>query len=276
MTDVGFPLVYGANQKVKVVAMFELSNRDYGLMLLDHIDLDAQLLAIRSLLQQNRRGDEALTEEIMALGARIERARGNHAMQLVDDWVNELHCSTYRDAANSMAAVGMLAPLAESLLTVLFRNIGARHAIDLAGALYKQRTPTSDAAYWDPHIEFTPNNKRRDLVAGTLQLSAACGLQPYLPTNFGALFKALFTYRNNMFHNGFEWPAGKRSGFDRLIRTEGWPADWFDCARIGGEPWIYYMSDTLIESCLELIGQVIEGAGAFVCDLKARRKAPAT
>ena len=72
---------------------------------------------------------------------------------------------------------------------------------------------------------------------------------------------ALFTYRNRIFHHGFEWPKAERANFEALIADRGWPPD---CSTSGGEPWIIYMSETLIRHSLASIDAILEGIGIFV------------
>ena len=78
------------------------------------------------------------------------------------------------------------------------------------------------------------------------------------------MFSALFTYRNRMFHHGFEWPMNERKKFDEMIREEGWPPEWFRKSESGGEPWIFYMSDQFVQHCLTTIDQVLEGVGRYL------------
>ncbi|MGO8477517.1 hypothetical protein ACC739_36690, partial [Rhizobium ruizarguesonis] len=48
----------------------------------------------------------------------------------------------------------------------------------------------------------------------------ACGLARYLSADFMVLFKAMFNYRNFMFHGGFEWSVGNRQLFTELIEKK--------------------------------------------------------
>src|SRR5713226_3327158 len=88
-------------------------------------DLDAQLDAIRDLLERHRAADHDLTEEMKRLEARAHAATGRANELAVDDRGNVFHTSIYRDAAHSLAAVGMLAPLLESIITQSFSALHA-------------------------------------------------------------------------------------------------------------------------------------------------------
>ena len=84
------------------------------------------------------------------------------------------------------------------------------------------------------------------------------------------MLAALFGYRNNMFHNGFEWPLEKREKFAQRIKNSGWPDAWFGKATRDKEPWIFYMSPDFIEHCLHTIDQVLEGVGRYLLANKAQ------
>jgi hypothetical protein len=74
--------------------------------------------------------------------------------------------------------------------------------------------------------------------------------------------KALFEYRNAMFHNGFEWPEDGRKNFEKKIKDNQWESR-FVWAKHGEEPWICYMSDGFVNQCLELVNKVLEALGAY-------------
>ncbi|MCX7382601.1 MAG: hypothetical protein NT133_14565 [Alphaproteobacteria bacterium] len=75
---------------------------------------------------------------------------------------------------------------------------------------------------------------------------------------------ALVSYRNNMFHNGFEWPPETREKFSARIKNDGWPGNWFTQATRGDVPWVFYMSDDFVAKCLELIEKVLDGVGKLL------------
>src|SRR4051812_29218190 len=90
-----------------------LTPRDYLYVLNLDFDIEAQLAAIAGLLQRNRRADKALKDEIEQIEQHAGRHEGIRAELALDDWLDRIHYSTYQDAAHSMSAVGMLAPLIE-------------------------------------------------------------------------------------------------------------------------------------------------------------------
>jgi len=245
--------------------MFDLSNKDYAVLLLEDVDLEAQLIAVRSLLRRNARADEELGQEIEDLAKRAGDASGEYGMHLENSWVDRLHGSVFQDAAHSMSAVGMLVPMLESILTATF--VGIR---DLE-APARPVTPTGPRAahighknFWDPHYLFGPRGGSKDIARGAVQLADSVGLLPLLPADFAMAADALFTYRNRMFHHGFEWPKAERTKFKALIVEKGWPSDWFVSSESNHEPWIFYMSDTLISHALEWFDAILEGIGTFI------------
>lgn len=250
---------------------FTLSDRDIALLALHERDLEAQLVAIKSLLKRNEQADKAVSEEIEKLDQEARDYRGDdphYQMHLEDAWIDAMTGTVFQDAAHSMAAVGMLAPFIESLFSGLFIEIRTLKTGEVSES--DPRSISVEDQYWDPHIYYGKTGAREDLVAGIVQLSKSTGLQPYLPDGLSRTLGALFGYRNNMFHNGFEWPAETRKKFAERILAEKWPEEWFRKAETGGQPWIFYMSPSFIDHCLQTIDRVIEGAGRFIKDNRTR------
>jgi hypothetical protein len=79
------------------------------------LELDAQFRATEALLAGHRAADKNLTDKIDRLAGRAHKATGFANELLIDQWVDALHTSVYQDAAHSLAAVGMLAPLIDSV-----------------------------------------------------------------------------------------------------------------------------------------------------------------
>jgi hypothetical protein len=235
----------------------ELAPADEILSLLPHYDYPAQLTAIRDLLRRERAADAETTRAIRAL----ERAPASQ--QAVDERVDRLHGSVYQDAAHSMAAVGMLAPLAESLFRYSLIALGERHAsIGLPAPPHPRFTK---ARAWDP-----TNNGKRGIVAGIREICDAAGISPLLPSEALRYLDALFAYRNAMFHNGLEWPPDERASFQS--RASGWPDDWFVWSATGGEPWIAYMTEGFIDGVLTMMEDTMDAFGRFARDLSSRAR----
>lgn len=256
----------------KTFLSFTLSVRDVALFALKDRDLEAQLIAIKSLLRRNAEADRAVSEELRGLDEHIRTYAGDdddYQRHLEDSWVDALQGSVFQDAAHSMAAVGMLAPCLESLFVGIFQAI--RSVNESAQRSDDRRSKAAQDQYWNPQIYIDAKESREDLVAGIAQLSVSTGLPSYLPQDYRKTLAALFGYRNNMFHNGFEWPPEVRTKFATRMKAENWPSDWFEKAETNNQPWIFYMSPSFVEHCLTTIEQVLEGVGSYLNDARAKK-----
>jgi hypothetical protein len=234
------------------------------------IDLDAQLEAIHVLLERHRSADEELTKQIARLEERARAASGDACELIVDHWVDSLHRSVYQDAAHSLAAVGMIAPLVESVLVHSFAAIRTEFGSVLPVAPPRVATPPEKC--WDCHWYVDAHGAwRRGLVEGVLQLMESIGAAPFLPALTRRTLTALFEYRNKNFHYGLEWPVEERAKFVARIESEGWD-DWFTRATTDNRPWVIYMSSSFVDHCLAFVGQLLDGLGAFV--LATQRRLP--
>lgn len=240
------------------MTFMKLTDREWGYLFFEEIDLEAQLLAVRSVLARNREADAELARDIKKLETEARAVDEEHAWIVEDMWVGQLEHSVYLDAANSMAAVGMLAPMFEAVFTGLFRALGRSAA---EGATRSKRASQADGDYWDPHVYFGDDGRRDDLVGGIVQLSKDTGLKSLLPADYAAVLKALFAYRNAMFHNGFEWPEERKAAFAKFLKNQKLPEAWFSMSTRRDEPWIYYMSPDFVDRCLLLVEELLVAVG---------------
>lgn len=249
------------------VPTLHLEPGDYIYALEVDFDVDSQLSAIRGLLQRNRNADQSAREEIKRIEDRVKHLKDVEEQEwAVADWVDQLHHSTYQDAAHSMSAVGMLAPLVETVFHQCFRSIGKRFYPPTQTLKTHDRWNAAHEIQWDCHFFVANGRAQKDIVNGIFQLSDAVGLTPRLPADLRAVLSALFAYRNSMFHHGFEWPVEARERFAGRIQTQGWPTDWFSVATSDGRPWIFSLSDKFIRHCNRTIEDVLQAIGGFVRD----------
>ncbi len=204
--------------------------------LLEELDYDAQLLAIRSLLFRQERADQELADRIGKIGKVAKQTSGIANDWAVDEWVDLVHSSCYQDAAHSMAAVGMIAPFIESIFRHAFPRIGDKKT-------YKG-----------------------SMVEKIMSLADEEKIRNYLPDDLEPTLSALFAYRNAMFHSGFEWPREELEKFEMKLNKSGWPSDWFLRAMSNDKPWMFYMSPKFIEHCLGIVEEVIRGIEEFDMD----------
>lgn len=236
----------------------EVEAVDEILSLLPDFDYPAQLTAIRELLRRQRDANAETTRSISALEA------GPPSQQAADERVDLLHGSVYQDAAHSAAAVGMLAPLAESFFRNALVALGKRHA-QLGLPLPSAPRFTKPGA-WDPK-----RKGGRGIVTEVREICAGAGITPYLPPDTHLHLEATVAYRNAMFHNGFEWPPKERADFRE--RAAGWPSEWFAWSETAGEPWIAYMSDEFIDAVLATLEGAMEALGQFARDMALKQAA---
>ncbi|WP_180575542.1 hypothetical protein [Agrobacterium vitis] len=91
-----------------------LDDRDYLHTLVHDIDWQAQLLAVRQMISRNRQAGEAFSKAIKDDAAELEAYNGPHRYHYEDQHTDMKFEASYRDAAESMAAIGMIAPMIES------------------------------------------------------------------------------------------------------------------------------------------------------------------
>lgn len=238
--------------------MFKLTDRDWAHFYFEEYDLEAQLIAIRAFLACSRDAEEEQAREINALAERAEKARSEHVVGM---WTDALHASVYHDAARSAAAVGMLAPFVENLFTGIFRGIG-KIGVDTLGVPDSPRSVRMRALFWDPHQYLGDAELKGDLARGIVQLADASGLRAHLPQDLEPVLQALLSYRNQILHNGLEWPLERRENFANQVAR--WPNGWFAKAESNKKPWVWYMSDTFIQRVLSFTDEVLEAAGKHI------------
>ena len=199
---------------------------------LEEFNHGAQLVAIRRLLYRQRRADRELSDRLEEADGVARRTRGRANEHAVDAWVELAEMSCYQDAAHSMAAVGMIAPLIESAFRAALRSI------------------ESNLPQWG-------------LAENIVKRVAETGMKEYMPADLDQMLSALFAYRNKMFHGGFEWSSEELRKFERDLDGNGWPSDWFSTATSNGKPWMFYMTSAFVDHCLDMAERIIGGIQQF-------------
>jgi len=259
LTEVGEDLLELMIADSGVQEEVSLPIRDYACVLLD-FDYEAQVQAARNLLRRNTIHEERTSAEIKELENRAQKLTGAANEWAVNEWIDRIHGSVYEDAAHSMAAVGMLAPLIESIFSQAFLSMKRDFPLR-ANYPTHQRWMLANKEEWNCHYVLLTNAKKKDVAEGIWQLAEAVGLAALLPTQTEDILKALFLYRNKMFHHGFEWPIEERRRFADLVKK--WPASWFQSSKTDEQPWVFYLSDSFISDCMSLIEETITALGYF-------------
>ncbi len=234
-----------------------LSPRDHAIHLLRHTLLEQQLDAIKRTLRAHEEVREAKAYQFEVLDA-DPRWDGDY-----DGGIEALRDArfwqmTFQSSAHSMAAVGMLAPLIESLFVEIFEALKTRTEIK---SDHPRRSLKSNKR-WKPQFYAKDGREMRGFAMGAVQLSEAIDLLPFLPRDLGTSLSALSKYRNNMFHNGFEWPEATILNFDK--ERSDWPECWFDLTHRGDKPWLFYMTPYFCAHCVALIDGIIDGTGGYL------------
>lgn len=238
-----------------------LPDRHAAGLLLNDLDYDQQLMAITDMLRRNKEYLRTRVHEIEDLETKTKSSTGSHNDFLSDQLIDEYHSYTYEDGAQSMAAVGMLAPFVESMFYQAFQRLRTLN-LPLSCETH-ERWSRAAPGQWDCRIVWEGGRRRTNVVRGILQLAEATQLGHHLPGDLDVTLGALFAYRNMMFHHGIEWPKSERDGFAKRISEAAWPTEWFAGASSGGDPWMFYMTDVFIEHVLKTTDEIIEGIGAY-------------
>jgi hypothetical protein len=244
---------------------FEMSDRDMACAILPDLDYEAQLIAISDLLRHNYKADAESEKQIKEVEEYARKTSGARNQRAVDEWVDLLHGSIYQSAAHSMAALGMLAPFYESMFAQAFQGIRKQYfGLSVVPPGHLRAGMTDLKYFWNCHFFYNVATKEteRNLVQGIKQLAEAVDLTRDLPSDLHNTLRALFNYRNQMFHCGFEWPKKECVKFAKLIQDERWQA-WFALAKRGEEPWIVYITEDFINHCIDVAHQSLDAFGAY-------------
>lgn len=247
---------------------FFLDDRDYAHFLISDLDIESQLIAISELTSRNAQAATAAAQQIKELEDWAKSTTGAANQRAIDHWVDELHASVYSDAAQSMSAVGMYAPLLESVFSQMYSTLKAMYrgsqTPDPTHVRWQRHAIAEDPT-WDPwryNHYFGKSGNRIDLVQGGRQLADAVGFGKYLDNYDWLFFDAVITYRNHMLHMGFEWPVSSRVKFQKNIEENKW-SPYFDHSSSGGRPWIYYLSQRSLTGLRPFVDALLGKIGRF-------------
>lgn len=246
-----------------------LHGRDYLFFLLDNLDWESQLSAVRMMLSRNRDAEAAFAKFIEQDEEEVRAHSGPHHHHYVDQHVDLLHESVYRDAAESMAAIGMIAPMVESTLGQSFAALGEMHTRKgISPPEHKRwRRAKGHASRWNCQVYYDKDGKpNNNIILGFPQLSAASGLDAFVSPEFLTWFEAMFTYRNFMFHGGFEWSLDRRQAFQETIDTKKWD-EFFTCSTSNGSRWIFYVAADAINRMPGMVEIMLDSLAAFAKSL---------
>jgi hypothetical protein len=245
-----------------------LDDRDYLFRLLDSIDWDSQLDAVRAAIARNRSAAELVSSKIAHLEESARTYTGPYHEHAVDEHIDAMYRSSYSDAVDSLSAIGMVVPMMESVFSQSLQSLGAMYAAKEMEPPPHQRwlRAGDDPQRWNCQWYFGRCKRRNDIISGIAQLSEATGLSVYLPSDMMDWIAAMLTYRNRMFHGGIEWSLKQREEFETLIARRQWEK-YFQSARIDDKPWIFYLRNEMIEEMPKRLESILDGFGRFAKDL---------
>ncbi|AKC83096.1 hypothetical protein IMCC26134_10470 [Verrucomicrobia bacterium IMCC26134] len=274
--------VAGVNQQFigfEVDTNLEMELRHYLYQLDVDINIETQLIAVYGLLAKTKEADAEITQEIQGWEEHARTTSDDDAQQYAEgQWIDCLHRATYHGAAHSMAALGMLAPLLETVFHQYLRAI-CQKLTELGEPIgtHERWARPSRKAY-DCHYVWRNGGFDKDVVSGIGQMVEALDMARCLPADFQQVLSALIEYRNKMFHNGFEWPMEERRDFEQRLQEKGFPTEWFTKATSGDDPVVFYMSETMIRKVMETIDGVLDGIAGYTRDrvtpLRLKREYP--
>ena len=199
--------------------LLEMSDQDMAGFILEDLDYEKQFVAISGLLQRADAADKDVEANIRQVDEYRAKSSGWRSERPQDEFGELFYASIYQSAAYSMAALGMIAPLFESMFFQALRGIRAKYYAAGAAPAGDRNAITDAEDFWDCHKYYDRRleDVKTNLVLGIRQLAAAVGLAPYLPVELDKTLEVLFAYRNQMFHNGLEWPERSRIEFVNRI-----------------------------------------------------------
>lgn len=237
-----------------------LSDRNTACLVLEHIDYDFQIYSIRRILQSNNASRNLDDQRILEL-QQLAKDNTISNSRVVEELIEAYHESVFDETARSMAAVGLLSPFIESIFKQAFMGIKKHSSIDISSHTERALPPDK---LWDCRYFMDENGKKsKGIARGIQQLSDVLNLSKFFPHDYYQSIDALFSYRNAMFHNGYEWPRSERIEFNKLLTTKQWPIDCFKRSESGGEPWTFRMSTEFVDRCVLLVDELLEGIGKF-------------
>ena len=160
----------------------------------------------------------------------------------------------FADVAQSLAFITTTAAFVESFFKECLPVMGKKFTGSYQRDQVRfQRYGESVSSFWDPTKPTTEGGKMATMICEILEGS---GLMRCMVPNFTQVLDAIFKYRNQMIHSGFEWPLKERQRFARMIRDENW-TQWFHVSTVGDEPWFFTVTPDFRKACLDLCHQSV-------------------
>jgi hypothetical protein len=172
-----------------------------------------------------------------------------------DIYADRAHSLTFMELACSQAAVGAVAPLAETLLRKVAGRLRGQYSKPTQPNAH-HRTHLEDDDFWNPALlaRKDGNEPTTNLLGGFRQLLNALGLANKVPDACWSTFEALFAYRNAALHEGYEWPTERRVKLLEEATKRKW--DWYEVTTVDGAPWLISVKDEFWPEAIKQIEEV--------------------
>ncbi len=181
-------------------------------------------------------------------------SRTNQSERDVDDAISIFYDAGFAQLARSHAFICTIAAFTESFFSLSLKKVGKEFSGRLNEANPRvRRFATSPESFWNTR---KPEGDRNGIAARIGDILEGANLKEYFGPDFGRLMAAIFTYRNHMVHNGYEWHLQTRRDFMKKIEDEGW-SGWFSVATTGSEPWFFTMTPAFYDACLKLCNRAL-------------------
>lgn len=168
--------------------------------------------------------------------------------------IDIFYTAGFADLARSHAVVCTVSAFLESLFKSNLKAIGERACFEPTASHPRLvGLGGNRMLYWD----LTRSGNNREGIADRIRaILSGARLLPYFGENFQSCVRAIFAYRNQMVHNGYEWPRDTRLAFHQQMLSEGW-GEWFSVATSGDDPWYFTMTTAFEQACLVVCDRAV-------------------
>lgn len=235
------------------------------IIVLKDLDVESQLHAIDKLKQLHFKYKSKLKDEIYRTKLQALNHHGDNNDWEVDCHIESIHNSIYAEGALCLSFVGLILPLTETMFVRFFKHLGENWAIDkiISSARWKVLNKKD---LWDCSLFVNHQMKiLPDIREGILQLCKDTGFSKYLNPEFSKMLTLLFKFRNNLFHNGMEWPLNKRKEFQKLLNDLEYN-QFFRISTSDGKPWMFTMTDEYLDQCQRLVKESYYSMNKYCMD----------
>jgi hypothetical protein len=222
-------------------------------------------------LHSLRKVIDALLESSSAKQRDIDNAKvinGYSGERGGDNYADDCCESMYFDAFVSSSIATCVTQYIESVIRYEVRKLlyyDTNQIINLEHKRAKGFDPSTNFDdFWEPSIYWSSKKKRKEtnFVLGSFQLMDSIGYLSKLPINFKETLELLYCYRNNVMHNGVEWPPNLRKTFKGLL-TRNQHDNFFNWATSGNVQTIAYMENSYISYLLDFCEKLQKAFDSF-------------